>query len=190
MALDNVIQAILDDGKKEVERTLSEGKTERNKLINEAKIEAQNLKNARNKEGEKYIARLKTQEIARAEIDSKKLILRAQKESLDEVYKLALQKLSERWGNKLIENILKRHSSEIKNALVFSNEKDRLTVEKSVVSYGGRFGGTIDCAGGLIIENKDRTVSIDYRLETILKELWDDSVTEVTTILWGDKISE
>jgi V/A-type H+-transporting ATPase subunit E len=187
MALDKVIQAILDDGKKEVERILSEGKAERNQAIKEARAEAEIAKKERNMDAVKYTSRLKMQEVARAEIDSKKLVLKAQKEALDDIYKLTLNELGAKWTGKLIENTLKLHSSEIRHALVYSNEKDRNTVERLVGSHGGEFGGTIDCIGGIIIENKDRTVSIDYRLETILKDIWDDSVTEITTILWGER---
>jgi V/A-type H+-transporting ATPase subunit E len=187
MALDKVIQAILDDGNKEVERILSEGTAERNRAIKEARVEAEIAKKERNSDAEKYTTRLKMQEIARAEIDSKKLVLKAQKEALDEIYALVLKELGEKWSDKLIENTLKQRSSEVRNALVYSNEKDRNTVERLVGSHGGQFGGTIDCIGGIIIENKDRTVSIDYRLETILKDIWDESVTEITTILWAER---
>jgi V/A-type H+-transporting ATPase subunit E len=187
MALDNVIKAILDDGKKEVVRILSEGKDERNQAIKEARAEAIDIRKERNEEAERYTARLKTQEIARAEIDSKKLVLKAQKDALDNIYDSALKELGERWSGALIENSLKQNSQDVMDALVYSNERDRTTVEKLLSTYGGKFGGTIDCVGGIIIESKDRTVRIDYRLETVLKDIWDESVTDIASILWGEK---
>lgn len=185
MALDKVIQVILDDGKKEAERILAEGRTERGKIIGEAKIEGEKIKNDRSEEAEIYVTRMRTQETARAEIESKKVVLKAQKESLDDVYNLALKRLSEKWSGKLIETILRQKSSEVKDGLVYSNEKDKATVERIVGTYGGSFGGVIECAGGVIIENRDKTVRTDYRLETVLKDVWDESVIEVTSLLWG-----
>ncbi|KYK31206.1 MAG: hypothetical protein AYK23_04110 [Candidatus Proteinoplasmatales archaeon SG8-5] len=184
MALDKVIQAILDDGKKEVERILSEGKDERNQAIREARVEAENIKLEKIQEAERYTARMRNQEIARAEIDSKKLVLKAQKDALDNIYEMVLGELGEKWSGKLIENTLAQNSSEVRDAQVYSNERDRLTVEKLARSYGGTYGGTIDCAGGVIIENNDRTVRIDYMLETVLKDIWDESVMDIASILW------
>lgn len=187
MALDKVIQAILDDGKKEVQRILSEGKDERDQAIKEARVEAAKIKKERSEEADRYTARLRTQEIARAEIDSKKVVLKAQKDALDHIYQLALGELGEKWSRKLIENTLKQNSQDVRDALVYSNARDRAVVEGLVGSYGGNYGGTIECAGGVVIENKDRTVSIDYRLETVLKDIWDESVIDITSILWGER---
>ncbi len=185
MALDKVIQAISDDGKKEAKRIIAEGKVEREKNISEAKKDAMRIKSEKTEEANKLALRMKTQEIARAEIDIKKIVLKAQKESLDQVYDLALKQLGEKWSGILIKNILKQKSSEVKDGLVYSNERDRTTVEQTVGAYGGKYGGVIDCVGGIVIENKDRTVRTDYRLETILEDIWDESVIEVSSILWG-----
>lgn len=187
MALDKVIQAILDDGKKEADRIISEGRQEAKQIITEAKKEAENIKIKKSEEATVFAARMKTQETARADIDSKKLVLRAQKETLDEIFDLALEQLGEKWRGRLIETTLKQNSSEIRDALVYSNERDRPITERVARTHGGKFGGTIECVGGLIIENKDRTVRIDYRMETILKDVWDDSVIEVTSLLWGER---
>jgi len=185
MALDNVIKAILDDGRKEAERIAAEGRKEVGNIIREAMKESEKLLKEKSDEAKKVAKRMKTQETARAEIESKKLVLKAQKEFLDEVYKTALKRLSEKWSIKLIESTLRQKSSEVKNGFIYSNERDRSTVESLVSTYGGQFGGVIDCLGGLVIESGDRSVRTDYRLETILKDVWDESVIEVTSILWG-----
>lgn len=187
MALDKVIQAILDEGEKEAERILAEGMKEAGKLVSEAKKEAEKIIKEKSDEADNIAERLKVQETARAEIESKKLVLRAQKEALDEVYNEALKRLCVQWRMRLLENILRLKSSEVKGGLVYSNDKDRKTAENLVGAYGARFGGVIDCLGGVVIESSDRSVINDYRLETILKNIWEDSVIEVTSLLWGKK---
>jgi V/A-type H+-transporting ATPase subunit E len=185
MALDKVIQAILEDGRKEAERIVTEGKQEAQKSLYETRKEAEKLISEKSEEANKLAQRMKTQESARAEIESKKVVLKAQKEFLDEVYGAALKRLGEKWSAKLIENTLKNKSSEVKGGFVYSNERDKGAVQGLVGTYGGQFGGVIDCNGGVIIENSDGSVRTDYRLETLLKDVWDDSIIEVTSILWG-----
>jgi V/A-type H+-transporting ATPase subunit E len=184
MALDKVIQAILDEGRKESERIVAEGRAEAEKILGEAQKEAQKLIADKSREADNLAARMKTQETARAEIESKKVVLKAQKASLDQVYDSALKKLSLQAGGGFIENILKQRSSEVSGGLVYSSEKDRQAVEGIVSSYGGRFGGTVTCSGGIIIESGDGTVRTDYRLETLLKDVWDSSIIDVTSLLW------
>jgi len=187
MALDKVIQAILDEGKKEAERIVAEGRQEAEKIVNQARKDAEKNIKEKSSEAEKLATRMKVQETARAEIESKKLVLKAQKEFLDEVYNISLKRLSERWSDKLIEATLKQKASEVKGGYVYSSEKDRTTVERLVRTYGGQYGGVIDCLGGIVIESSDRSVRTDYRLETILKDVWDDSVIDVSSLLWSEE---
>jgi V/A-type H+-transporting ATPase subunit E len=185
MALDKVIQAILDEGKREAERIVAEGRKEAEKTLAEARKQGEHMIEEKQAEAEKLSKRMKVQETARAEIESKKLVLKAQKEFLDGVYQSALQRLSEQWSSKLIEATIDKNASEVKNGLVFSNERDGSMAERLARACGGKFGGTIDCMGGIVIESSDGSVRMDYRLETILKEIWDNSVIEVSSILWG-----
>ena len=85
MALDNVIQVILDEAKKEAESIVAEGNRERAEAHKEAKTEVEGIKKKKLQEAEKLAERIRTQDTARAEIESKKLVLKAQKESLDRV---------------------------------------------------------------------------------------------------------
>jgi V/A-type H+-transporting ATPase subunit E len=190
MALDKVIQAILEDGRKEAERIVAEGRHEAEKDLGKSRKEAQKLVDEKGKEADRLAQRMKTQESARAEIESKKVVLKAQKEFLDEVYETALRRLGEKWSTKLIESTMKQKASEVKGGLVFSNERDKGIVGGLVSNYGGRFGGVIDCMGGIVIESSDGSVRTDYRLETLLKDVWDDSIIEVTSVLWGKEEKE
>lgn len=181
MVLDGVIQAILDDGRKEATLIIEEGIREKERLISEANMESDKLIEERKKDVHISTERLKTKELARADIEAKRILLRAQKEIIDNVHVLALKRLSER---SFVETIIKLKSGELKDSFVYCNEKEKETVMKVIVPFGARFGGTIDCAGGLIIESLDRKIICDYRLESILERVWDDSITKIVTLLW------
>jgi V/A-type H+-transporting ATPase subunit E len=184
MTLDNVIQTILEDGKKDVDNTISDGRKEAERIISEAKRDAGKIKIEKEEEIEKAISRMKIQEIARAEIEAKKLVLTAQKESLDDVYSISLRQVSERWREKLIENILRAKATEVSKGVVYSNEKDKGTVKKLVSAHGGKYGGVIDCLGGVVIDTVDGTIITDYRLESLFQNVWDKSVVDINSILW------
>jgi V/A-type H+-transporting ATPase subunit E len=49
---------------------------------------------------------------------------------------------------------------------------------------GKNFGGTIECVGGVVIESADGSRRIDLRFETILADIWRDSIKEVAEVLW------
>jgi vacuolar-type H+-ATPase subunit E/Vma4 len=184
MTLDNVIQAILNEGRKEVSRIIEEGTHEKERLMGEASREADRLAGEMREDALSSAGRLKVRELAKAEIQAKRIVLKAQKEVIDYIYALALERLSE---ISFIGILIKKKSDELKDSLVYCNEKDREEVERAIAPLGVKFGGTIVCEGGLVIESADRTIMSDYRLESMLKDVWDDSVTEVVALLWGEK---
>jgi len=184
MALDNVIQAIMTEGRKEVSRIIEEGMHEKERLMGVASREADRLADEMRGDALSSAGRLKAREFAKADIQAKRIVLKAQKEVIDSIYALALKRLSER---SFVEILIKNKSDELKDSKVYCNEKDRKEVERAIAPLGAKFGGTIACAGGLIIESADRTIMNDYRLESILKDVWDDSVTEIVALLWGEK---
>jgi vacuolar-type H+-ATPase subunit E/Vma4 len=184
MALDNVIQAILNEGRKEVSRIIDEGMREKERLMGEASREADRLAEEMRGDALSSVGQLKARELAKAEIQAKRIVLKAQKEVIDNIYALALERLSER---SFVGILIKKKSDEIKDSLVYCNEKDREEIEKAIAPLGGKFEGTITCAGGLVIESADRTIMSDYKLESMLKDVWDDSVTEIVALLWGEK---
>ncbi len=47
-----------------------------------------------------------------------------------------------------------------------------------------RFGGTIECSGGIVVESDDGMRRVDLRFETLLQDIWEDSVREIAEILW------
>ncbi|UCD92490.1 MAG: hypothetical protein JSV43_00740 [Methanobacteriota archaeon] len=185
MSLDEVIKNILKTGKAEAQAIIKEGQDEKNRQLKSAKDEGQKLMLEKTGESEDIIQRMKTQEIARAELESKKIVLGSQKEVLDSVYESALSKLKDLPQNEtLLRSLVAQHQDEIRTGRVYSNEKDAGIV-KSLV--GTNYSGTIDCMGGFVIESQDGQRRIDLRYETRLKEIWDDSIRDVSYLLWGEK---
>jgi V/A-type H+-transporting ATPase subunit E len=184
MSLDKVIENILETGKKEAQKIVEEGKKEKQERVKKAQEEGQKLLQSKMGESENLVQRMNTQEIARAELESKKIVLGSQKEILDSVYETALQRLGNLPQNEsLLRTLVSNNRTEVSAGRVFCNLKDEVFVRGLV---GSNFGGTIDCIGGLVIESQDGTRRVDLRYETMLREIWDDSIKDVSDTLWGE----
>ncbi|MCD4704024.1 MAG: hypothetical protein K8R64_07010 [Methanosarcinaceae archaeon] len=47
------------------------------------------------------------------------------------------------------------------------------------------YAGNIDCIGGVVIENEDGTIRLDYRYDVILKNVYEHSLKNTSEILFG-----
>ena len=184
MSLDKVIENILETGKREAQQIAEQGKKEKQDRIQKAEDEGQKILQSKTGESEKLVQRMNTQEMARAELESKKIVLSSQKEILDSVYETALRRLSDLPQNEtLLRTLVSNHKTEISAGMVYCNQKDEAFVKGLV---GSNFGGATDCIGGLVIESQDGTTRIDLRYETMLQEIWDDSIKDIADLLWGE----
>src|SRR5207253_2336022 len=80
----------------------------------------------------------------------------------------------------LLRTLLQSHAEEWRNGKVYCNAHDA-DPARSIV--GKNFGGTIECVGGVVIDNAEGTRRLDLRFETILADIWRDSIKEVAEIL-------
>ncbi len=184
MSLDKVIENILETGRKEAKQIIEQGKKEKQGQIKKAEDEGEKILQSKMADSEKTVQRMNTQEMARAELESKKIVLGSQKEILDSVYETALQRLGNLPQNEtLLRTLVSKHQTEVSAGRVYCNKKDEAIVKGLV---GDNFGGTTDCIGGLVIESQDGTMRVDLRYETMLREIWDDSIKETSDLLWGE----
>jgi V/A-type H+-transporting ATPase subunit E len=183
MSLESAVQAILEKGKAEADRILEEASAERERMLSEVRSEA--AKNLAEVEARarQDAERKRVQALARAELESRKIVLAAQKEALDAVYAKALGRLATLSENaEFLLRLLKANEAEWHfGGKVYCASRDEAVVRKSV---GSSFAGTIDCAGGVVIESGDGTRRVDLRYESILRDVWNDAVKEVAETLW------
>lgn len=187
--MERVAQAVLDRGKSEAEEILAQARAEEERMLSEARTEGDAAIKAAESQAQEEGERKRVQELARAELEARKISLAAQKEVLDEVYKRALTRLGElKENSEILRKLLKDNESEWKSSgHVYSNRKDESVVKKIV---GSAYAGNIQAAGGVVIESADGTRRNDLRYESLLREVWDDSVKEVAEILWPPKTSK
>jgi V/A-type H+-transporting ATPase subunit E len=189
VSLDAFVQVILDKGKAEADEILAQAHAEGERMLSEVRAEGEKAVQDSEERAHQAAGRKRVQDLARAELETRKIVLAAQKEALDEVYQRALARLGGlRENAAILQALLKANESEWRTGgRVFSNPKDAALVKGMA---GRAYAGTVECEGGLIIENADGTRRVDLRYESILRDVWNDSVREVAEVLWPSKASK
>ncbi|HLB70816.1 MAG: V-type ATP synthase subunit E [Candidatus Methanoperedens sp.] len=182
MGLEAIIEEIKAKGKAEADRISGETYKEVSKIIADAQSQAEKIKTTRQEAVRKEIERLRQQEISSAHLEVKRAVLNARKEILDQVYeasKDSISKFPEERNQKLLKSVIAKN--EANNTKIYSREKDRSIVNNLTKL---NYAGDINCIGGVIIENKDGTEYLDLRYETILKNASEQSLKQVSDILF------
>jgi V/A-type H+-transporting ATPase subunit E len=182
MGLESVVEGILEAGRRESQQTVSDGKEEAQKLMGDAKAKGTEEMNQRVEEAEVQGKKRRVQDLARAELEVKRIVLEAQKEILDTVYKRAVERLGALPSNDaILRHLLSSHATDVSAGKVYSTERDRMTVQSIA---GMSFAGTKDILGGIVIESQDGKSTEDLTYDTLMKNIWENSIKEVAEVLW------
>jgi V/A-type H+-transporting ATPase subunit E len=185
MGLDKVVEDILRKGAEQKNRIIRLGEQERDaqQQLADKRI-AEDQKRAEER-ASSVILQMEQQELSSAELESKKNILAAQRQVLEDLKAQVLTELEGYPQDKrklLYSKLMSKAKKELGDCYVYSNAADRAALQ---VSKGITLGGTMDCRGGLVFESKDRSVRLDYRFESVLDEVWNRNMREIFAKLFG-----
>lgn len=132
-------------------------------------------------------AKIKEQELlqrieAKRKLEAMQQTLRCRQELIDETFEAARQKLEKlppAQRKKLLDQLWKKASSQISIAQVTAAEKDMQTMRKKCRKVRSTPG-----IGGFIAENKDGTIRVDMRFETLLEDVKTKKSSEIAQVLW------
>ncbi len=184
MALDKVISEILETAQKEADQRIQEAEKERAKILQEADQRIEKLQKAEEKDLQEAVKRLKRQELSSAELEAKKIVLNKRKDILNRTFEEMLKELSAMDAKEktaLYKKILADGKKIIHRPKVFipKGEADLLAGLRGCESLT-----EIDMGSGLILENEDGTVRLDYRFKTILESIWDRDMKSISNVLF------
>lgn len=183
MGLEEIVKEIIAKGKNEAAKILEEGEAEASRILEEAKNQALKIKAAREEAVKREAARLRQQEISSANLEVKRNILNAKKELLDKAYEKALETLSRLPADKnarTLKSLLEKHGGE--GARIYCKESDQpLVTHLTDLMYAG----SINCLGGVIFESEDGSVRLDYTYDSLLKNVYEPSLKQISEILFG-----
>ncbi len=182
MGLDKVIENIQKEGKEKITGILQDAEKQATQILQSKQKTIDETAEKKRQELEKQIALLKTQEESSVEIEVKKIRLNAEKDILAQTYQECLDALAMLPHEKILSSLLKEAKKELPEAaFVYSNKRDE-TLIRSLTDIS--YGGPIETIGGIIVENKEKNLKLDYRYETIAELVWERSLKEIAKQLF------
>jgi V/A-type H+-transporting ATPase subunit E len=183
MGLEIVVKDIQEGAKAEVSRIKAEGDAKASEIINEAKETQKKMLGDSLAKAEEDLQSLHQQVISSANLEVKRITLNKRKELLDTVYNQTVEKIKSMPASKkeeLLKTIINKH--EASGAKIYSSKDSEETVKKlTSLSYAGN----IDSIGGVVLENKDGTIRLDFTYDSILKSVYERSLKQISDILYG-----
>jgi V/A-type H+-transporting ATPase subunit E len=183
MGLETVVKDILDVAQKEASQIDAEADAEVSRIIDEARQTAKKIMGESLSKAEDDIKKIRQQETSSSNLEVKREILNSRKEVLESVYMKAVGKIAVLPPSKN-EELLKAiiETQQINGSRIYSNRDSEETVKKlSTIDYAGN----INCIGGVVIENEDGTIRLDYTYDLIMKNMNDQSLKQLSDILFG-----
>ena len=187
MALDNVVKEILEQAEGQSASIVDEGKADAKTLLQNAKAKAQEETSAYNTETAKLAAEMKKMELSSLGLRLNKEYLNAKKAIIDEIYQTAEKKISKRpirEKEKVLKKLVARAEKELRSAkYYYSNSKDKAVIKKLFSKL--KFKKTIDTLGGVILEDEDETVRVNYTFGVILNNVKEANLNDISKRTFG-----
>ncbi|MFO7710620.1 MAG: V-type ATP synthase subunit E family protein [Candidatus Woesearchaeota archaeon] len=180
MSFEKLKAKVEKEMKAERQKIISDAKAKAKEIVEAAEAEARQEEEQRMKALENQLASKRTQEVASAKLEQKKQKLIARKEMLDKVFEEASNKLPKKLTQakrkKLLGDLFKSAQKEITVAKVYCKDADAKLLDTEHKK--------MNMLGGFIAENKDGTISVDYRFETLLEEIRGRYLADINRILF------
>ena len=180
MSLESVKDEILNTAKSQANAMLAEARKEANRITTEAEKKIEEMKAKGEAEIKRILDTIKRQEMSSAELESKKMLLEAKKQVIDAVFGEAKKKIAnipDKKREELVKKLLEKAKKDIDAAYVYCNSKD----SKFLKGFNAQH---IDIIGGLIAENKERTIRVDYSFETLLQDIRENELQSISKVLF------
>ncbi|MBI2541783.1 hypothetical protein HYV80_03690 [Candidatus Woesearchaeota archaeon] len=181
MGIETVKEEILNSAKEQSSSLIAEARKESNRIARETEKKIEEMRAKSEADAKRIMDAIKRQELASAELDNKKLLLGAKKQAIENVFAESRKKLESMDDKKrelIVKKLLDKAKSEIEIANVYCNKKDSK-------SFKGMNVEILDMIGGLIAENKEGTVRIDYSFDTMLQSIKENELQNINKTLFA-----
>ncbi len=180
MGIEKVKDEIIEKAKEQSSLSVSQAKKSAEAVLRgvESRLEDQRAKSSEEAKG--MMLGIKRQEMARAELESKKIFLQAKKEIIDGVFAQAKKEISglkEKEMSPVISSLLKKAGNDIDIEHIYCNPKDARFFSQFKVEKAG-------ISGGFIAENRERTVRVDYSFDTLFDSLRESNMENIAAKLF------
>jgi len=181
MGLENLTGDIISDAKSEVDKILAEAYKEAENI----EKETEQLRKALQKESEERIEKKKQmierQVKASLELEKKRLTMNAQREILDKVFKKVeyqIQHMDAKKKSVGLKKLLEKGKKDLPVHTVYCKKEDAKFFKNAHVK-------SEEMLGGCILENKEATVRIDFRFESLLEQCKEEELQHMYKLLFA-----
>ena len=181
MGLEAVKEEILGNAKEQANSLLAEGRKEANRLIKDAEKKIEEIKSKAEEATKKSCEIIKRQELASADLEIKKITLETKKQIIENLFAEVcrkLESLDDKKRDEYIKKLIERAKKDIEVSFVYCNKKD-LKILKGINAEA------ISIIGGIIAENKDKTIRVDYSFESTLQSIKENELQNMNKITFG-----
>lgn len=181
MGLEELKEELISSAKKEKDKLLADVRKEARKILQSADDELAEYRKKVEADTAKLKDMIQTRELSAARFEAKKSVLNAKKVEIDKVFdevKEQIKEMSESKRQKMISKLVKKAMKEIDVAYIQANSRD-----ESFIS-GAEFVKNDKIVGGIIAENEDRTVNVDYSFDQTLEQLRNTYLEKIAGLLF------
>lgn len=181
-----VVKSILAEAEQKAKEIVKEGSKQADKIKKDS--EKQSLQNQKDflEQEKKSNKELLKKEVSKTGIELKKKMLDKKREFIDKAFVDALEglkKLPEAKKKTILKKLLTQALKEMDDAKYFySNEADKKIIKS--INSNLSFADLVNTAGGVILENKDKTVRINNTFEVLMYKIRERETNEVNSILF------
>ena len=126
------------------------------------------------------IKSLENRENAIANMESKKMLFEAKKQLIDAAYNEAFDRIKSmprKDRTAFLAKLFDKASKEIDVHVTYANDEDKSMVNRGTIK-------PLKSMGGIICENKDGTIRVDYTFETLFNDIREKTMKEASKILF------
>ena len=181
MGLEAVKEEVIRAAKEQEAAMIAEARKEASRLLKEAEKKIDEIKQRSEEETKKMIDVIKKQAIASAELEVKKMLLETKKQLIENVFaetEKRLESLDDKKRESLIKKLFDRAKKEIEVESVYCSKKDLKFIK-------GANAEPIGIIGGLIAENKDKTIRVNYSFESMLESIKNTELQNINKLLFA-----
>jgi V/A-type H+-transporting ATPase subunit E len=191
MSLETVADDIRDEARARAQEIREDAETRAEEIVSEAEADAEEIRETREAEVEREIEQRREQSVSSAKLEAKQARLEARRDALSDVREAVEAAVADIDGERrrsLTGALLASAAAEFddgESVSVYCRADDRALLEDLLTEYDGfEVAGEYDCLGGVVVESEASRVRVNNTFDSILEEVWEDNLTELSDRLF------
>jgi V/A-type H+-transporting ATPase subunit E len=195
MSLETVVEDIREEARARAEEIREDAEQRANELISDAEAEAEQIREEREQEVQRTIEQEREQRLSSATLEAKQERLAARREALTSVRERVEEELADLEGDRreeLTRALLDAALAEFDGGDidVYGRPDDEALLESILEDYDATLAGERDCLGGVVVESSASRVRVNNTFDSVLEEVWEDELKEISRRLFEDTEGE